>query len=552
MNPDRPTLEIEDAENGTSLFPLAGETTRVGRRPENDIRIPDARVSKYHAEIAHRGEDFVVLDVGSKGGVFVNGGRVTEQPLADGDVITLGGLPSPRLVFRREGAGRMAARPPDLHTTATHSFADHTLDKLARFLEFSRSLGGRLTLPGILENVVDLATDLTGAERGFLILGDRDGRLSFRVARRRDRSPIPIEEVRVSETIVREVLDGGVPRIVEDVQGEESLVDLRSVAFLGLRSAVALPLRRSDASADVAAPMPGVFGVLYLDNQEARNSFSQIDRGILEALARDASSAIENARLIREAEDRRRLQEEMDRAREIQEALLPRGFWREPHFEVAGCCLPSRHLGGDYYDQFRLPDGRCGFVIADVAGKGVPAALLAAALQGCVSSEIATPQALDVMTARLNRAIGRRVPDARFVTFACCVLAPDGALTYVNAGHLPPLVVGPDGVVVPLETGGTALGILEDASYRAQEVRLRPGDLLTLYTDGVVEATDAQDGFFGDDRLAALLAATRHLAPEEIVDRVRAEVEAFSGRETLSDDVTLLVIKYLGDGAARD
>ncbi len=552
--PSRAVLDIEDRA-GRRTFELTHEIVRLGRGGDNDIQVMEPHVSKRHAQIVCNGERFAIVDLESKAGVFVNGVRVSEQDLTDGDVITFGQIAPPTLIFGRSAGSSVHPVHDSLLTTLTIDAPGQGLDKLARFLEFSRLLGGRLTLAQILENVVDLATETTQAERGFLILRGPDGALDYRVTRRSGRLPIEPDEIRVSQTIVRDVLATGAPRIVSDVQEEWDLVDLKSVGILQLRSVVALPLFRfsvpeSDASS--ARRTDEVFGVLYLDSREAKDSFTRIDRGILETLAHDASSAIENARLFREAEEKRAMEAELERAREVQAALLPRSFQGTPHFEVSGQCVPSRRLGGDYYDQFSLSGGRCCFVMADVAGKGMPAALLAAALQGVISAEVANDQPLGGMVERINRAIFRLTPDEKFVTFFCCVLGPTGALVYVNAGHCPALVVSEEGEVRKLFTGDMALGILESNAYRQKDLRLRAGDVVALFTDGVTESANDAGEFFEEGRLQSVLGRTRHQAADAIVRAIMDEVKVFSGGVSPRDDIALMVVKYLGRQGTKE
>jgi serine phosphatase RsbU (regulator of sigma subunit) len=544
-----PFLDIEDSGVGQRSVPLDREIIRLGRRRDNDIQILETHVSKHHADIVRRGSRFVIVDAGSKAGVFVNGAPVNERALADGDVITLGNTPIPRLVFRSSGSAAAPLPSRDLLSTLAMYPAEQSLENLAKFLEFSRALGGRLPLDEILENVVDLAVELTAAERGFLIQKGPDGSLDFRVARSRDRRPIPRAEILVSETIVREVLEEGRTRIVSDVQSDADFASLKSVVALGLGSAVALPLWRfavHETDTSRSATSGEVFGVLYLDSQEPQGAITRIDRGILETLARDASAVIENTRLFRETEEKRRIEKEMEMAREVQAVLLPQQFWDDAHFEVSGRCVPSLRLGGDYLDQFRIGKDRCGLVMADVAGKGLPAALLAAALQGAMAAESATDQPLGTMLEHVNRALCRLAPEGKFVTLFGCVLSPDGELAFVNAGHPPPIALAGGGEVRRLATGGMALGIRDSNRYRESRIRLQAGDVVVLYTDGVTEAADRNGEFFDESRLEEVLRASSRLPTREIMQAILRKVDAFSGGAPPRDDITILVLKYLG------
>ncbi|MFQ5876901.1 MAG: SpoIIE family protein phosphatase [Acidobacteriota bacterium] len=549
-------LEVQAGDGKRWTVPLREGVTRLGRREDNDVRFLEMHVSKRHAEIRGGNGRHLIVDVGSKAGIYVNGACVKERVLEDGDVIHLGTASSPRLIFRR-GAGPRPDPPSTTVLSALQaSSGERSLENLARFLAFNRLLGGRFSLNEILENAVDMAIVLTGAERGFLIEGRRGRSLDFLVARGRGGRSIPEREIRVSETIIRDVLEAGQPRVVPDVLEDDALAGQKSIIALSLRSAAAVPLRRFVLPEDGAAGGAGdasVFGVLYLDSRERRERFTRIDRGILEAVARDVSSVIENARLLREAEKKREMDEEMARAREVQEALLPSSFRAGPHTDVAGTCIPCLDLGGDYVDLFELSGGRFCFVIADVSGKGMPAALMAAAVKGILASEATIEQPLERMLSRANEAVCGLASRGRHVTLFCGVLSPGGEFAFVNAGHPHPMVVGADGEVRTLSTGDMALGFLESHSYAEEVVRLRPGDLVALYTDGVTEAVDLTGEFFGESRLEAILRASRHLAAAEIIGAVRDEVKAFTGGRPARDAGTGLVLKLLGTGpdAAR-
>lgn len=596
-----PFLDIEKGDGVRRKFPLELESTRIGRREHNEIQLLEPHISKKHAEIRREGKRFVIVDLQSRAGILVNGERIQEHILEDGDEVTLGSTSPPLIVFRDPDSPRKTPRrsipfsSPDAPTPAfpgedtkpsvdpdatilqTITLAEESpsLEKFSRLLALTRLLNRRFSLTEILESVTDMAIELTSAERGFLILKGPEGKLEYRVARGKEKQSLRDDETRASETIVRKVLETGTTCVVSDTRQEEDLAEAWSVAYFNLRSSVALPLQRRTLSDEDASRIDGavsrfgtegeVFGVLYLDSQMTQTNFEQIDRDILESLARDASSTIENARLLRQAVESRKMEEEMERAREIQAALLPESYWKDSHFDVAGACMPSRRLGGDYLDQLRLPDGRCCFVIADVSGKGLPAALLAASLQGALSAEGTRQQPLGELVRRLNQAICRRAPEGKYVTYFCCVLSSEGELTYVNAGHAPPFAItdtraNPEMAGVAknppprepqeLMTGDMALGILENNEYQEGSLTLQVGDLVALYTDGVTEAINSEGEFFGESRLHQMLQETRHLPTDEIVKTITDAVKTFSGHLPPRDDVTLLVVKFTGSGTS--
>lgn len=523
-------LEIVGAASSRDLRDLP-DVTRLGRSRDNDVQLLDARVSKRHAEIHRDGRRYAVRDLQAKSGLYVNGQRIREQLLQDGDVITFGEFELPRVVFR-EPRPRTAATPANTGD----------LQSLARFLEFTRVFAGGAAVTEVLDRVVDMAMEITGAERGFAILLGEDGELVFEVARKRGVGALARTNHRVSETIVRQVLSSRSPRVVSDISFEQELAEAQSIVSLQLGSAVAMPLWRIRLEPDSTGD---VFGVLYLDSRHRRDAFSQLDLGLLENLARDASAAMENARLLREAEDKLRMEREIRTAREVQAALLPESFWSEPHFTVSGTCVPCLDLGGDYIDQFRLPCGRAGYVVADVCGKGIGAALLAAALQGCLAAEMTGDRPLGKTVERVNRVLCGLAPTGDFISMICCALSPDGELTFVNAGHCPLLLVTASGIE-HLVTEGVALGVLESRSYREGTAQMQPGDLAVLYTDGVVEADGPGGELYGEERLESVLAGAHGASADTAAQSILDSVAAFRADLPVTDDITLLVVRYHG------
>lgn len=566
-------IELCRSDGDQEVYRLDKPILRIGRLRSNDVILKDEWISKRHAEIRVSGDRCSVRDLASRSGVYVNGEPVTDRFLEDGDLVQFGHFRGPTVRFRSGDTERPDGGAPRGETDGSRSDTDTSmiaalesstgerdLRTLSQFLEFNRLLGRHLTPDEILPNAVDLAMEMTRAERGFLIQKRLGGGLDFRLARSSGGASIPASEIEVSRSIVKDALDTGEPQVIPDVSATDSLIGRRSVVALDLRSVVALPLTRVVRQANhrpdgsVGGESPGTagetFGVLYLDSREAREAFDRFDTGLLEALARDVSSVIENARLLAEAEIKRRLEEDITRAMEVQASLLPGPFPTDPRFEAVGSCIPASHLGGDYYDRFELPDGRRFFVMADVVGHGLQAALLAAALQGILVAETAHDLALDTLIARVNRGLCHIVPEGKYATLFACVLSDDGSLTYVNAGHPPPMLRGREGSIRELSTGNLFLGMFEEHPYRAKSEMMRPGDVLTIFTDGVTEATDAAGHSFGEERLERHLASCEGLTARMIHDAVREDVEDFTGHHEAHDDITLLVVRYLGPGRA--
>jgi sigma-B regulation protein RsbU (phosphoserine phosphatase) len=262
-------------------------------------------------------------------------------------------------------------------------------------------------------------------------------------------------------------------------------------------------------------------------------------------LVEDSVPAIEGPRLYRELMARAQHELDLKIAGEIQRALLPQSLYRATGFEVAAASVPCRAIGGDFFDYFTLPDGAFAFVLGDVSGKGVPAALLAAVLQGIFTANAHRSLEPANAISQANEALMRRAIRARFATSVYAVLSPDGRLAYCNAGHNPPILVHRSGVR-RLDAGGPIMGALEQATFDDETVPLQPGDLLVVFSDGVTEARNSDGEDFGEERLLACVERHRALAPEALLKSLLDAVQRFSPDPALRDDCTVLVLRYSG------
>lgn len=279
------------------------------------------------------------------------------------------------------------------------------------------------------------------------------------------------------------------------------------------------------------------------------------DRDELWDVAESFNTMAQGLEEARESErERERLEKELQLARQIQARLLPAAAPRVPGLDLAGLSFSAQEVGGDYYDFIPLSDGRVGLVIADVSGKGVPAALLMSAFRASLLSQALGGEAPGVLLERLNRFLHRSVESGRFVTAFLGLLDPaTGRLHYSNAGHNPPVICADAGADAPreLSTGGFMLGAFADGIWESAEVVLNPGDLLVLYTDGVTEAQDPTGDFWGEERLNAFLAQHRALGCAELAEALIQRVREFEGSTGPSDDITLLLARRRRVAAPR-
>ncbi|HXG53791.1 MAG TPA: SpoIIE family protein phosphatase [Vicinamibacterales bacterium] len=534
-------LEVTDA-LGRRVVPIANSPFEIGRRETNDLRLAGSEVSRDHANIQNEQETFVLRDRSSRYGTFVNGEQITERKLAHGDRVRLGRTGGAEMVFLIEAAGDATA----IEKSTTTAIGD--LRQITALLEGLRALGSGRVLDDVLALVLNSAIDVSGAERGFIMLEGATGELEFKMARGRGRVTLSGGSFATSRKIPEEVFRTGEPRLVADLlDGDLANVHMGTVA-LGIRNVLCVPLKLVRYVDKVeAGDQDRRIGVLYLDSREKGMLMSSSTRTALETFATEAAVAIENARLYRETMEKAKLEQEMRIAAEIQQALLPKMARDAAYFTAAAASLPCRSIGGDFYDYVDLPEGALGFVLGDVAGKGPPAALLSAMMQGMFAAQAARSEPPSLTISRVNLALYRRGIESRFVTLMYGALEPGGQLTYCNAGHNPPLVIGAAGDNVRrLECGGPIVGLFEGASYEEETVTLAPGDWLIVFSDGVSEALSADGEEYGEERIVACVQQNASATPQQLLEALFADVDAFARGAAQSDDITAMVLRYRG------
>ena len=533
-------LEVTDA-LGRRIIHVDKPVYSIGRRSGNDLQLVGSDVSRDHAEIALDNGNFILRDRGSRYGTYVNGEGITEHQLKHGDLVRLGRSGGAELVFLLEDS-----RPTPVSSGQHSTSAVDDLHQVAALLEGLRALGSGRVLDDVLALVMDSALEVTGAERGFIMLAGADNELEFKIARGKGRVTLSGQGFETSRKIPEEVFATGQEKMVADLlDGDLANAHMGTVA-LGIRHVLCTPLKlvRYLDQADMDNEEKRI-GVLYLDSREKGALLSRAARASLETLATEAAVAIENARLYRQTLEKARMEQELKIAAEIQQALLPEPQRQGAYFEAVAQSVPCRSIGGDFFDYVDLPDLSFGFAVGDVAGKGAPAALLTAVIQGVFSSQAWSGTPPSETLSKVNQAIIRRAIESRFCTAFYAVVHADGRMTYCNAGHNPPMLFTKTGVK-RLEKGGTILGLFELATFEEDTITVEPGDILVAFSDGVTEALSASGDEYGEDRLIACVDAAKGKSLQELLDGIFASVREFCTGAVQSDDVTALVLRYDG------
>jgi sigma-B regulation protein RsbU (phosphoserine phosphatase) len=545
-------LEVVSPDGARRYARITQTPFMIGRGAEtgNHLQLSDRRISRNCAAVVIEANRFYVEDRGQRRGVFVNGEKVESRELQDGDAISFGLDDSYEIIFR-SNSGANETSLPNLLTRIEHITSSEPtgggLLKLKRLLEATSLLHSQLPLDVVLGHMLDHAVSVTDADRGLLLEADVLGALKVKLARRSGGLRLPPESLTPSQTAIQLALKQQSPVITEDLaQAEMDLQAAQSIVAQRLRAVVVIPLyamTRANTQESMVNVKRGDFlGVLYLDSRRPA-AFSKLDRQILDALAADAASILDNARLVERERERQRMEEQINIARDIQQALLPRDFREFPHLAVNGYNLPCLSVGGDYFDVFPISEGRTAFLIADVSGKGLGAALLTTMLQGALSAMTLGTDPARVFN-HVNRFLCGHAEVGRYATMFFGIIDDDGHLEFINAGHPSPFLIR-NGVAEEAFTEGSfPVGLVPEAEYTAACLKLEPGDTLVLFSDGVTEAMDPNDELYGVPRLKQVLTGLAECPLEEIQKCVLESVENFARGAHQADDLTLLVVRY--------
>lgn len=557
-----PELIVRYPDRAPDHFPLGRLRITLGRSARNDLCIPDPFASRVHAEVRREGDEYFLQDLGSANGTVYNGltvegtvpltagGRIqigeTEIIFDDGTynssmgatMITdsSGSMPEATIALAsgdRTTSGLLEAiegartKPEEITTTRKEG------DLLALISKVGITLLASATLSETLEQIVSLVFEAVPADRCLLMMRDEGSEeLRVAVARLRDRVG-EVGEIRVSRNVMDEVVMRGKSVLTSDAQHDPRFAS-GTVVLQGIRSVLAVPLGVSEK----------VFGIIYADSPIADGRFTEDHLKVLTTLASVAAIRVENARLAEARLQQERLERELQLAMEIQQRFQPTAPPSVPGYELQGISFPCYEIGGDYYDFIERDDGRLVIALGDVSGKGTAAALLMSSLHASVHAQAGSHDSLSETISAVNRYLADNIPANRFVTLFYAELDPaSGALSFLNAGHNPPLIVHAAGTVEQLASGGLPLGIKRNAEYREGRTQMQMGDVLVIYSDGVTEAASPSGEEFGATRLYEVVSRNMDASAAGVRDRIESALTKFSQGTQAADDITLVIVK---------
>ncbi len=500
----------------------------LGRSSERDLCISSPEISRAHALIDRDADGYFVRDTGSRHGTFVNGIRITTTRLRSLDEIALG-TPEHSLLFEVSDSDT-STRSLITQLSQTGSAArpglttPSDLDTLALFLKFAQSLYKHGARADVLSTMLEYAIRLTGADRGFVFLGNSAASLRFECGQEHNGNAIS-EPTHVSQSVLREAAGSPLAFLFSD-SAEPAAVGQQSMILSAIRNVAAIPLRRPNT--------PELIGLLYLDSRAATHDFTRTRREILEAIATQVASLFENLRMLDDEREFDLLRKELEIAATIQRQIIPQHLPEFPYVRLGARSVPCTGIGGDFYDVIPVPGGFAA-IVGDVCGKGVPAALLGAMAQGMFHAQITSGASLADAVQCLNRFIVERAPGEKYVTLVAVRYA-DGQIELLNAGHVAPLLVRAAGPVETITDGDPPVGLFGFVRFHSIPLQFNQGDRILLLTDGITEAENREGKDFGEEGIRPYL---RH---PNAVEALFAALEQFCVGTRPLDDQTALTI----------
>jgi serine phosphatase RsbU (regulator of sigma subunit) len=544
-----------------TAFELTTPELFIGRLPECEIQLASNMVSRKHARVFKDGADYLIEDLGSGNGTFVNGQKIAKpHKLRGNDRLKFGPM-----LLRFEGDAQQggdddsaaaalqhASRLTSVEINDDRSAPSATIlgsldsavgfglldvrpqEKLRAVLEISRALAGTMEVEKLLPRILDsLFTIFPAADRGCILLKDpRTGEMAPRAMKHRREGEDA--SVKLSRTILSTVLNQKKAILSADAASDSRFDASESISALTIRSMMCVPMLDLQGE-----PV----GIINIDTQNPLTQFKSEDLDIMATVAGQAALSYESARLLQSYVQKQKQDNEMNIARNVQHALLPETLPQAPGYEFFASYDSAQAVGGDYYDIIPTKDGRIWLAFGDVAGKGVPASLVMSRMSSVVRSvsEFVTDAAEAV--ARINDHMCAKAVEGRFVTFVLIILdMASHAMSVVNAGHMSPMIRKPDGSIEEFaeEAVGVPIGVMEGFPFDQATREIGPGETVVIYTDGVSEAMNPKSELYGMEKLRTLV-AKGPAKPSQLGVIIREDVRKHAAGREQNDDITLMV-----------
>lgn len=536
-----PRFEWKAPDGRDQIFLISAPEIIIGRTSVADLVVPSQHVSRRHAKVVAVPDGYQIVDLGSTYGTFVNDQRVDKRLLQHGDRVSFGKEDSEFQFLVEDAAPNHTEETTkivqrslqDLNRVLPSATSD--LEKILCVLDFQYQWNQVFTPDNALDQILESALKISGAERAFIMVrkGDQYGYGAGLDGRGRHLSE---RNFQTSRSIVREVVSSGKPVFM--VEGiHKNFAEQASIVAMKLRAIACIPL----VGIPTEAVSPEILGILYLDSTKAMHSMSGLDQKILNKLAVEAGNVLERVEMIKSIEARKTLERDLALAEETQRAILPHELPQLPHLKLRAFSRPTRYVGGDFYDFEVMKSGTLIGMLADVSGKGVAASLLSAMLSGCLQLLLrdgASPErALD----RLNKFLVEK-SFGKFATMFVFSILPDGKGQYVNAGHNTAYLYRKSkNAIEELASNGLIVGAFDFATFEVAPFEMEPGDVIIAYSDGLTEAENLSGTMYGEQRLKDIFLQCAPLGAEKLHEAILREVEEFTRGTSQTDDITIVI-----------
>jgi serine phosphatase RsbU (regulator of sigma subunit) len=524
MNQHTARLVVHEGDQ-TRTVPIDPLPFTIGRQPDQNLSLPIPQISREHAVIQSDADGFLIKDLGSRYGTLVNGERKDQARLKSGDKIQLG-TPNLELLFLDS---EDQTPPSATMRWVSREAGGSELEKLSLFLEAAQSFNTARVLIDVLGTVVEYALRLTGAERGFVFLGDSPSTLHLECGLNKEGAPLA-DDSKISRSIVRDAAVSGQEYFIGDVSGEGPPIGTESMIAYELISVIAIPLRGRNADC--------LLGLLYLDSRSRANPLTRVGKDILHAIATEAAKLVENARLVQAQREAELMHKELEIASSIQHSIIPAELPRFSYAKLTARTVPCTEVGGDFYDVIPVKDGFVA-ILADVSGKGMSAALLGSIIQGMMYAQLMSGASIVDTVSTVNTFLCSRVSGKKYVTLVVLHYKEGGTAELVNGGHVFPIVIKEDRRPDLIPDGDLPVGLFNDTKFHSIPIDLPRGARVVLMSDGVSEAENTEGIQFGSTEM------TRDMVGAEPIHDVFASMHKFCGDEPAHDDCTMLVIDRL-------
>jgi phosphoserine phosphatase RsbU/P len=539
------------------VFPHELKTfpARLGRHPDCDVQLDSNQVSRFHAQLVRVDDQILLEDLGSGNGSFLNGKQLEKnhsQPLKHGDRIKLGPI---KLRFEDECGMTDTLGMTfgiDLNDGATSTimgaasargyglFEVRPEEKLKGILKINQSLAGMVEVQSIAPKILDTLFDIfPQADRGSILIRDEPGGRLVPYAQKR-RSESDDESVRLSRTVLERVLKDRSGILSADAASDSRFSASESISSLTIHSMMCVPLLGREGEP---------FGVINLDSQNPMKRFTDEDLELLLAVASQAAHSYENARLMEAYLEKQKQDKEMRIASNVQKALLPETLPQIPGYRFFASYDAAQAVGGDYFDCFLIGKRKICISFGDVAGKGVPGALIMARMASVVQNTMSFTDDVKTAIQRINSHMCHSMVEGRFVTYILGVIdLKTHMITLANAGHMSPLIRRPDGEVEEFQDSsiGIPVGIIDDYPYEVTQRQIQPGEMFVLITDGVDEAMDPENRLYTKERVREFV-RTGSSDPEKLGTALLADVRRHANGREQNDDITIMTFGRLPD-----